>query len=140
SDAFTIISTRVINCPTSGYVLAIASVEFGFSHVNGASSVYNLWLSQSTTQPTGHQKNIVWPSTYPTGTVRMIVSVNHIFSVGSGNQTVNIVTDRGTGDPTYFVDDKTLSLIFIPTAYGTVTTVPPAGEENENEATDGGSN
>lgn len=137
-DSPEIVDTKTINCPSSGYVLAIYSAEFSFSHVNGASSVYTMWLSSNGTIIDGSiSKNIRWPADMPTGSPDMIVSLNYIFTVSSGNKTINVVIDSNPGDPDYVIDDRVLSLVFIPTAYGTLSksgaSSDPLEIETENE-------
>ena len=121
-DTSIIIDTKTINCPTGGYVLAVYSAEFNFFHVNGASSIYTIWLSLNGKAFTGSIRKVVeFHSGMPHGANRMIVSLNYIFTVDSGNQTINLVADRATGHPNYTFDDRVLSLVFIPTAYGTLS-------------------
>ena len=135
NDVPNVIDSRAINCPSAGYILAVYSAEFRFSHVTGASSVYTIYLSNNGTSFVNSvQKNIIWASTNPSATNYFIVSLNHIFPAVAGLNTINLVADRSTGDPDYTFDDRILSLVFFPTAYGTVDLNPQVSPNNEGEA------
>lgn len=120
---------RSISCPAPGYVLAIGSGTFEFSHVNGVTSTGEMFVSDtagtSTNQPQVHfQISINGVS----GAYSIPMSPQGIFEVPAGVSTFYL---RGSSNTLGQVTNTRLSLVYIPTAYGTVTSnvLPQTGDE-----------
>jgi len=61
-----VILSRGINCPTDGFVLALATFEFAYSHTNGTNSLYEFGISNGgTVFPTNQDVQFAWPPTRP---------------------------------------------------------------------------
>lgn len=116
------IATRTINCPTNGYVVATATVEFKNPPFNAAQTI--TWgISRSTTGYTDF--TALWTDHLPaTGAplhVNPPCSATAVWTVSTGNNTFHLLAERsGTGFPEAL--DPHLILMFFPTAYGTVDT------------------
>lgn len=114
---------RTINAPTAGYVVAIASGYASVNHSSGtpSSAFFGLSLSSSSV-PSAQDVDLVLPAPLPSGLYSFPLATNEVFAVPAGATTVYFLMDRGTatGGVTGIADHK-LSLIFIPTAYGSLT-------------------
>lgn len=116
------IQSATINCPTSGFVLAIATVEASVSHVNGLDSLVNLGVSDSSQSLSSSQDvELRIEDSTPTGSYDHPVTVHGVFPVGPGSRTFYLVGDQNSIGQNIIVNDATLSLIFVPTSYGGVT-------------------
>ena len=63
-------------------------------------------------------KDVEIPANAPTGNYKQVVASQKIFPVTAGSNTFRLLADEGTG--AVVVDERTLSVVFIPTSYGTV--------------------
>ena len=114
--------SRTITCPTAGYVLAIATAQANISHTTGSSSYIEMGVNDvGTTLPLTQDVGYQIPSGSPSGTYTSVSTVHGVFSVTAGVKTFHLVAREGSSTTGSF-NDKNLSLIFIPTAYGAVTT------------------
>lgn len=128
------LATRSINVPDAGYVLALATVNVWFNHTNGTSS--HGWFGVSDNSgafPDGQDGSVLLPSDLPTGWYDQSVAASGLFSVTSaGTHTYYVLGKETSGNVA--VDDVQLTLIYLPTAYGTVdTTAAVAGAQVEND-------
>jgi len=114
------ITSRVITCPAAGYVLALASCRVAFGHVNGTTSQTRVGVSNiSATFPGDQDKEFRIPSSAPTDTWVSSLSPQKVFSVSAGANTFYVVGNLLSGNAT--VSEVTLSLVYLPSAHGTVT-------------------
>ncbi|MFI4896282.1 MAG: hypothetical protein ACIARR_00480 [Phycisphaerales bacterium JB059] len=117
-----IIDQRTINCPTSGYVLVIATAEADISHANFQSSYANFGVSNSAGSLPGAQDvELLLGTTLPGGSYDFPVTVHGVFSVSAGNNTFYFLGDQNSTSGTFDMNDVSLSCLFIPTAYGTIS-------------------
>lgn len=131
-SAETIIS-RSITVPSEGYVLAVSTAQVDVSHMTATTSTAAFGIS---TSPAGfvscQDVGLQLYSACPTGIYQFPVSNNNLFTVaGAGTYTYYFVGYEAAGNFTLY--DCQLSLVFIPTAYGTV-----ASSTAGADVTDGG--
>lgn len=128
-----VITSWTISCPSAGYVLVMAQCESTVSHQSGTSSAVNYGVSDSPTSVRASQDiEHRIPSTAPTGTFDVPVSVHGVFSVNTGLNTFYFIGDQnGSG---YFAaaQDYSLTLVYIPTAYGTIQSSREPGPSDED--------
>ena len=117
-----IIDQRTINCPSSGYVLVIASAEADISHVNFSTTNANFGVSNTSgSLPGGQDVELLLGSTLPGGSYDFPITVHSVFSVNAGNNTFYFLGDQNSSTGVFDMNDVALSCIFIPTAYGTIS-------------------
>ncbi|MFH1501884.1 MAG: hypothetical protein ABIG03_02425 [Candidatus Eisenbacteria bacterium] len=128
TGAIDILESRTIVCPGPGYVLAIATGE-AWCDGGGSSDAANFGVSTSSSAlPSGGAIYVRVPDGSGTGTWFQSVTVHGLFETPGGSDVFYFLADLVIGDWT--VSDRKLSLIYIPTAYGTVTPtmLAPAGD------------
>ncbi|OQX84168.1 MAG: hypothetical protein B6D63_05175 [Candidatus Latescibacteria bacterium 4484_7] len=132
------ILTKSIAVPAAGYVLVIATAQVNVTHSNGTSSNAQFAVSDaSATMPAGKDVNLYLDSNLSTGAYRFPVTVHGMFSVpAAGTRTFYFVGNNASG--TFNLTDVTLTTIYLPTAYGSVSSSVPstakAGEEGKEMA------
>jgi hypothetical protein len=114
--------SRSITVPASGYVLALATCWAEIHHSNGSWSGANFGVSDvSTSFPSNQDVPIAIGPVAPSATYDIPASPHGLFSVGSaGTYTFYLLGQRFYTDNVY-ANDIQLTLVYIPTAYGTVT-------------------
>jgi hypothetical protein len=126
---------RTITVPTSGFVIAFASGQVEIIHVNGGftSGRFSIVPPGGTLFGSPKVEPMI-SGNAPSGTYRIPVSVTAAFSVSSGANQFRIQADEtssGTGTPT--IQNSQLTLMFVPTLYGTFTSnlepAPPIGTD-----------
>lgn len=113
---------RTITTPSSGFVVATGRANFQIEHTGGFAS--EIFLSVSATSGVLNAGNltrhrITSPDSF--SAYRIPLPVTHVFTESTaGTYTYYLVAERdeGTGSR---VMDSSLSLLFVPTAYGTVS-------------------
>jgi hypothetical protein len=136
SSGFNTTLTRSITAPTAGYVIAIATSEMSTFHTGGSDSLIQFAVSRSCAAPSAppvtQQQNTRIPGVLPTGTYTDIMSVHGLFQVNAGTTTFCSVVQL-IGSTAGSIDDQNLSLIFVPSAYGGISSNlidPPGGDES----------
>ena len=132
-----ILESSTITAPSSGYVLAIGSGSIGAAHV--INEVEAAYIGVSTdcidgtpSLPPDQVNDFHIPETAPFGSWAVPFSAQHIFPVSAGLHTFCILAEEFSGDVQ--TADISLSLVFIPTAYGSVD------QSGKTGAGDGGGN
>ncbi len=134
TGAVQLLLSRTLTALTSGFVLVIASFEASVSHVNGTVSSVDFGVSNSmTTFPFAGAKQWRISNLQPTGTREEIISISRIFSVLEGPKTFYLLGDKISGVNDHNVDEVTLSLVFIPSLYGSFAAEPPFPPEGASE-------
>jgi hypothetical protein len=111
-----------IDAPTSGYALVIASATGIIIHNLGQTNTLKFGVSESATSLDADQaKEWVIASGVPSGTQRHIMSAQKIFPASAGNNTYHLSAIDAGGNSGKSIADMTISVIFIPTAYGSVS-------------------
>jgi hypothetical protein len=123
STTETTILSRTITVPTSGYVLVLGSGQINFTHATGTISDYWFGVSDSSTAfpPTGNL-GLEIDNAVPSGFFIFPVTGHGVFVVASGAHTFYLLAAKQSSTaPSASVFNAQLSLMFVPTAYGTVT-------------------
>lgn len=122
------IAVRTINCPTSGYVLALASGSFDLTHVTGLIAQYTFWITDVSNGTSADMPKITFnhSGNSPTGTYSTPYAMQGIFSVSAGANSFYVRGSKGTGNGTLNLRDNDLTLVFFPTSYGTIVSHSPA--------------
>jgi hypothetical protein len=116
------VASRSITVPDTGFVLAIASGQLRLNHTVGATTSAFFGVSDASgVFPASQDIVFEVPAGAPTGSYVHAGACHGVFSVGAGTHSFFVVgQERGAGG-TADVADVTLTLIYLPTAYGTVT-------------------
>jgi len=111
TDGVTVpVATRTITCPAAGYILAIASAHVTF------------------------EKKLYIHSSMATSILSFIASSQKIFSAVAGPNALYVLARKDFGANAPDVSDITLSLLYVPTSYGTVSAVVSASEAENFES------
>jgi hypothetical protein len=111
---------RSITVPAAGYVFAIATAEIQLIHTNltGDSGAFGISDNPSSFA-SGPQIQVFIPGPLPTASYWVPVTVQGVFEVASpGTYTYYLLGREDMGDVR--IADETLTLIYVPTMYGTV--------------------
>jgi len=127
--------SRSIWVPEPGYVLVTATAEAVADHVNGATSGCNFGVSDnSSSMLLGGQMYIRIPDNAGSGLWYPGVTAQWMFEVDSvGTHTFYFLGDEVTGD--WDVYDRNLTLVYIPSAYGSIASAVAAPPSNPEETT-----
>ena len=112
------LTSRTMTAPADGYVLAIATGEVILVHANGTSSSGMFGLSDNSAAFLAVQNITQIPSAAPTGTYKVALAAQTIIPVTPGAHTFYLLGNEVSGN--LRASDLELSLLFVPTAYGTV--------------------
>ncbi len=111
--------SRTITCPADGYVIVIGTCQVQVFHTNGATSNADFGVSDSPVLVPGNQDvGLQFPSGAASGTYVLPVTVHGLFSATAGAHTYYLLAREFLG--AYVVFDTQLSVLYVPTAYGTV--------------------
>ncbi|UCF04902.1 MAG: hypothetical protein JSV33_13410 [bacterium] len=121
SGTIDVLTSRTITVPSDGLVLAIASSQVDINHTFGALSYAEFGVAEdSTAFPVCQDVRIQLDGGLDTGSYGFPVSNHSLFDVGGGGSyTFYYLGREGGGD--FRVFDVQLSLVFIPSEYGTVS-------------------
>lgn len=129
------VALRTIITPTPGYVVAMASGSFDVTHITGAYSERSVWITEvnggsSAGKP---KQDFVISTNAPSGNYGVPFCVQGTWAVPAGATTFYLRGDHVAGGGITQIQDNTLTLMFFPTAYGTVTAFTPANDPNTPE-------
>lgn len=116
----TAITSRTISAPDAGHVIAIAGGSCEFGHVNGAESRILYGINDTAAFASSALTTGV-PGGAPTGTYRSATPWVGVFPVSAGATTFNLLAQRIGAANGAVLNDPTITLIYVPTAYGAVT-------------------
>ncbi|HKZ22665.1 MAG TPA: hypothetical protein VJ165_05610 [candidate division Zixibacteria bacterium] len=123
--------SRTITAPTSGYALVIGTVSVGFSHINGTSDQGRFGVSDAAGSfPSNQDVFARIDGDVPSGIFYQAVTVHSLFAISSGANAFYLLGEEIFGAVS--VSDRQLTVIFFPTAYGTVYE-PLAGAGNPSD-------
>ena len=135
----TVIGSRSIVVPAAGYVLVMASGQVTINHTNGTDSYCQFGVSDNNTSfPANQEVTVGLNDTGPSGYHHMGSAFHGLFEVaGAGTYTYYFLGDETSGD--FRLYDAQLTLLYIPTSYGTVmpTVQGVAEEETRGEGRPG---
>lgn len=120
------IESRTISNPGADYCLVIATCEVRIIHTSGtnSSAIFGV-TTTSGSLPSTQDFSLYLPSSAASGTYYFPVTVHSIIEANQGNDTFYLVGREYNGD--YSVYEAQLSVIYFPTAYGTVAPPVPGG-------------
>lgn len=135
--------SRAITVPTAGYVLAIATCQ---ARLTGGNPEFDDELSAQFGVSTSSSafpvnQDVLLKQYGRTGTpVEIPVTVQGLFSVSAGTQTLYFLSQKISSLGTVELFDRQLTLVFLPTSYGTVSSTllgeetMKAGPQHDSEA------
>lgn len=123
--------SRTITPPSSGHVLALGQAVARINHVNGTSTSGACGLSDDGVAfGTAQDVNIIIASGAPSGSYGIPVHVNGVFAAtGTGSMTIHLLGSEASGD--IQLEDVSLTLLYVPTSYGTVSQTQKALDDGE---------
>lgn len=122
ATGFDVLLSRAITAPAPGFVLAIGSGEFCFTKAAAKDVGFGVAVSTETTLTDASEKAFVLPAAASAGEYCTPISVQKIIPVPAGEKTINFIGSKFfTSNPNVQTFDLTLSLVYFPTAYGTVS-------------------
>jgi hypothetical protein len=134
TTSYSAITSRTLEAPTAGYALVIASCQANVTHSTGTTSRIEYGVSdQSDDLSSELDIEIMISSNLPSGTFRYPVSAHAIFTVSAGSNTFYFVGREIGGSSSAY--DTQLSVIFIPTEYGTIETPSALAAQNAPDET-----
>ena len=135
----TVILSRSITVPASGYVLVMSSCQLTLIHSTGTASRAELGVSDNNTSfPYNQDIMAGLPGGAASGTYYIPVTTHGLFTVASaGTYTYYFLGDLFDAAANFRSWDPQLTLVYIPTAYGSVVT-PLAGSGSSSEDGSGG--
>ncbi|MCG3127947.1 MAG: hypothetical protein CHACPFDD_02820 [Phycisphaerae bacterium] len=125
--SLTTLASRSITVPAAGYVLALADGDLQISHTNGTDSTYIYGVSDSATSlPSDQDMMTRLAGALTTGTYNFAGSSHGLFSVAAaGSYSFYYLAYEFSGGSATMYDIQ-LTLLYVPTAYGTVeSNLPP---------------
>ena len=135
-DSGGVLTSKIMGAPTSGFVLAIGTVEMNINHEQGTADDFTVGISlDSTTIPPEQSFNTHISSHLPTVFLDEVVTVHGLFAVDPGLHTFRFLVN-GLDADNIFADTRQLSLVFMPTTYGGVAAISssPAAAAEEPAA------
>lgn len=126
----TIIQQSTINCPAAGFVLAIGVCDTSYNHTAGVAAFANYGVSNSPTSLPAYQDvTVAFPGGSAVGIYDIPTMAQNLIPVSAGPNTIYFLGTQGNGTAGAFrIFDATLTLVYLPTSYGSVAPVinPPA--------------
>ena len=108
-----------MTCPTDGYVVAMATAEAQATHNNATFTQSRYSVSETSGTPGSHYTTFNVSANAPTGSYSAPVAVQAVFPVTAGAHSFYFVGTANSLDVD--VMQRSLTVMFFPTAYGTVT-------------------
>lgn len=131
-DSPVVLAQQSIDCPSDGYVLVLGSCEASFD-LNGSditaaapgtiptyAAEFGVVANESE-QPDDQRKSWLIRGIEPFLQAKNVISLQKVFAVEAGASTFYLVAERTAGDAEFTASEKTLTLVFIPTAYGDIS-------------------
>ena len=115
------IATRTFTAPSNGYALVIGSCFIVVPHTSGTQDYMDFGVSDAASFNGNPVKEIVIPSGEDSGSYRISVTVVGVFPVSAGSNTFRFLGYLFGGSCNVF--DANLVEVFLPTAYGSVSSV-----------------
>ncbi len=119
-----------IHAPTAGYVLALASGTVGVNHIQGSPDQVCLGISLHPETLPGNARSVVIDESPTSSLRRQPVTVHRLVPVTPGTHTFYFNAD---GTPFTHIIAPRLTLLFIPNAFGAVSSSESSGVETLGE-------
>lgn len=118
--------SRSITVPGPGHVVVLANCNISVQRTSNVNGTLNIGVStQPSTLPSSQTLSLQMPpSTTTFGQYNFPGGAHAVFQVASGGTFTYYFNARASGYGTPQIFDSTLTLIYVPTAYGTVTPTP----------------
>jgi hypothetical protein len=117
--------SQTITAPTDGYVIVIATADIALVHENGTYSEVVVGVSTDPSSlPSTQNTWLLLPPAAATGPYHFPATVSGMFQVSSGANTFYLVASVVSGSSV--IHERNLSLLFVPTAYGSYVAPLPA--------------
>jgi len=122
-ENLTVILSRSITVPAAGYVMVTASAQLTINHVNGSFSRADFGVSSSSSSWPDNQDIMVGlPDDEESGYHYIPISPHGVFEVASsGTYTYYFLGDLLDVDADFRAWDPQLTLLYVPSSYGTVS-------------------
>lgn len=116
-----VLLSRTITVPTDGYVIAMATCDCFAGKTTATDIFANYGVNDSDASIPITQDFLHWvDSSLPNGIYYQTFTVQGLFTVTAGSHTFYFLGDQATGDGEFIAFDRQLTLIFVPTSYGTI--------------------
>ncbi len=116
------IVNRSITVPAAGYVLVLGNCETEYTHTNGSTSWGIVGISAASgSLPANQDISVQLPSGAASGTYLFPTSAHGLFPVAAGTHTFYMLGRVGQAAVTMRIWDAQLTLVYLPTSYGTIT-------------------
>jgi hypothetical protein len=131
-----VLVSRTITPPGNGYILAIGQTSTRITHTVGTGTSCIVGLSDDgTSYAYAQDMNIQISSQAPSGQYSIPVGLNSVFAASADVPlTVYIVAEELSGY--VLLEDFSLTLLYVPTAYGTVDLALARGDGSDSDASD----
>ncbi len=122
-----VLQSAEITAPQDGYVIAEAYSQISSSHTTGTLDDARLSLAAQTNDwdADGIQRNVGFPAALPTDFYSTIWSEQKVYPVEAGSHVFYVLGVLNSGSLEY--SSTTLTLLWVPAAYGNVNTDPSSG-------------
>lgn len=131
TSGLTYLGSRAMFSPSAGYVLVIASAQVSISHTLSFTDGFYFGVTDDCGMLYQSSKIYVGiPSSYPTGSLSLPITVHGLFPVDSGTTTFCFMAEQTSAD--CHVENITISELFVPTSYTTV--ISPVAPPPNNDA------
>jgi len=117
--------SRSITCPASGYVVAIATAHVQWFASGTFAADGDFCVSDQNATIDEPYFSLTYPGYMPNGSYNVPVTVQRVFPVTAGTHTFYFLGGMSTNEYTLY--DKQLTLIYLPTAYGAVSSFASNG-------------
>jgi hypothetical protein len=132
--AISILASRTIHAPDDGYVLVIGTCHARAQHVLGVETHVEFGVStEDASFPANQRLAFYLPATIASGMYISPVTVQSFFYVDPGENTFYLLAHEQAGD--VWAGKIQLSIIYLPTSYGPVSTGSPEAQGIPDEQT-----
>jgi len=115
-----------IQAPDTGFLLVLGMAQPTISHTSGSTSGANFGLMLDGTIPSNQDVALNLPGNTATGSYTFPVMVQLLLPVSAGAHDVVLFGQQFSTSGTFNIYDMQLSVVYLPTAYGTVAKVSTA--------------
>ena len=128
------LGSRVMFTPSDGYVLVITTAEASIYHLSGDNEIVSLGISDNCTSLYESTKiNLQLASGIQSGNYSIPVTVHGLFPVDSGSTTFCFMAEL-ISPSSITIENISMSLLFVPTAYTTVISPGAASAPGDPES------
>lgn len=123
------ITSRSITVPDDGFLIVTANGHFEYGHVNGADSRCLFSVNDQAGVFSSQIDATGLPASAPTGIYRASASMTGVWPVlTAGTYTFTLMAQRIGAADGAVLNDPSITILYVPTGYGTVTSSLTAGD------------